>query len=231
MNLCTMLAVVNDTATASESGSENLVLVIVIIVAVLIIVGFPVSIFNALVKLRNRVKEAWAQIDVQLKRRYDLIPNLVETVKGYAKHEKETLENVIKARNQALSALESLSKASAGVPTADSNMPGAEPGNMKLLTNAENILTGMLKQMNITFEQYPDLKANTNFLKLQEELSHTENLVAFSRQHYNDEVRIYNTKRELFPNNVFSGMFGFQTASFFETADTEKDSPKVDFNS
>ena len=110
MDLCIVLGVVNDAATTSESSSENLVLVIVIIVAVLIIVGFPVSIFNALVKLRNRVKEAWAQIDVQLKRRYDLIPNLVDTVKGYAKHEKETLENVIKARNQALSALESLSK-------------------------------------------------------------------------------------------------------------------------
>ena len=231
MNLYSLLGEVNNAAESAGNGSENLLIVIVIIVAVLIIIGFPISIFNALVRLRNRVKESWAQIDVQLKRRYDLIPNLVETVKGYAKHEKETLENVIKARNQAVSALESLSKTSGGVPTDAAGMPGAEPGNMKLLTNAENILTSMLKQMNITFERYPDLKANTNFLKLQEELSHTENLVAFSRQHYNDEVRIYNTKRELFPNNVFAGMLGFRAASFFETADTEKIAPKVDFNS
>ncbi|MCD4656404.1 MAG: LemA family protein [Planctomycetes bacterium] len=229
MNNFSLLVSAKDAAEASANGSGGLLIVIVIVVAVLIVVGFPISIFNALVRLRNRVKEAWAQIDVQLKRRYDLIPNLVDTVKGYAKHEKETLENVIKARNQALSALESLSKASGGVPTAGSDMPGADAGSMKLLTNAENILTGMLKQMSITFEQYPDLKANENFLKLQEELSHTENLVAFSRQHFNDEVRVYNTKRELFPNNVFAGMLGFKAASFFETADTEKVVPKVDF--
>ena len=146
-------------------------------------------------------------------------------MKGYAKHEKETLENVIKARNQALSALESMAKMSGGIPSATSDMPGAEPGNLKILSNAENILTSMLKQMNITFEQYPDLKANENFKSLQEELSHTENLVAFARQHYNDDVRVYNTKREVFPSNIFAGMFGFRSASYFETAEGEKAVP------
>ena len=200
-----------------------------IIIAALIIIGYPIKIYNSLVRLRNRVKESWAQIDVQLKRRYDLIPNLVETVKGYATHEKETLENVIKARNQALGALEGLAKMKGGIPSSGSGMPGAAPANMEMLANAENSLVGFLNKLMVTVEQYPDLKANQNFLKLQEELSHTENLVAFSRQHYNDEVRIYNTKRETFPNLIFSGMFGFQTASFFEVSAPEKETPKVTF--
>ena len=219
------------TLFADSAGGDNTILiVIIIVVAVLIIFGFPIKVFNALVRLRNRVKEAWAQIDVQLKRRYDLIPNLVDTVKGYAKHEKETLENVIKARNTAVSALESLAKNAGGIPTGGSGMPGAGAGNLQALSNAEGLLTNMLKQLSITFEQYPDLKANENFKSLQEELSHTENLVAFARQHYNDEVRVYNTKRELFPNNIFAGMFGFQAAMFFETTDEEKAVPKVDFS-
>ena len=217
---------------AKDAGGDGsmLIIVIVIVVAILILIGFPIKVYNALVRLRNRVKESWAQIDVQLKRRYDLIPNLVDTVKGYAKHEKETLENVIKARNQALGALEALAKNAGGIPTSDAGMPGAQGGNMLALSNAENMLTNMLKQLSITFEQYPDLKANANFKSLQEELSHTENLVAFARQHYNDEVRVYNTKRELFPNNVFAGMFGFQMASYFEIAESEKAVPKVDFS-
>jgi len=210
-------------------ASAGIAIAIAIVVVVLIIIGFPIGVYNSLVKLRNRVKESWAQIDVQLKRRYDLIPNLVETVKGYASHEKETLENVIKARNQALGALEGLAKMSGGIPAAGSNMPGTGPGGLEMLANAENSLTTFLNKLMVTVEQYPNLKANENFLSLQEELSHTENTIAFARQHYNDEVRLYKTKRELFPNNVFAGMFGFQPASFFEIDVAEREAPKVDF--
>ena len=210
-------------------ASTSVVIIVIIIVAVLLFIIFPISIFNALVRLRNRVKESWAQIDVQLKRRYDLIPNLVETVKGYASHEKTTLEDVIKARNHALGALEGLSKMKGGIPSAGSDMPGAAPGGLEMLANAEGMLMGFMNKLMVTVERYPDLKANENFLALQEELTATENKVAFARQHYNDEVRLYNTKRELFPNNIFAGMFGFQGASFFEITTQEKETPKVDF--
>jgi LemA protein len=186
---------------------------------VVAIAVWAVSIYNGLVTLRNRFKNAFSQIDVQLKRRYDLIPNLVETVKGYIKHERETLEAVIKARNQAASAAAAA---------------GANPGNpaaMQQLGAAEGALTGVLGRMFALAEAYPDLKANTNMLSLQEELSSTENKVAFSRQAFNDSVMEYNTKRESFPDNIFAGMFQFGPAELLvatESAD-ERKAPKVAF--
>jgi LemA protein len=183
------------------------------------LVVWAISIYNGLVTLRNRFKNAFAQIDVQLKRRYDLIPNLVEVVKGYIKHERETLEAVIKARNQA---------AAAAVAA------GANPGNpaaMQQLGAAEGALTGVLGRMFALAEAYPDLKANTNMLSLQEELSSTENKVAFSRQAFNDAVMEYNTKRESFPDNIFAGMFGFGPAELLAATESaeERKAPKVSF--
>ncbi|HUU42833.1 MAG TPA: LemA family protein [Planctomycetota bacterium] len=163
--------------------------------------------YNGLVRLRMRVKNAWAQIDVQLKRRYDLIPNLVETVKGYASHEKETLERVIQARNMAINA-----------------------GGVKEQAAAENMLTGALKSLFAVSEAYPNLKANENFMQLQEELTSTENKIGFARQHYNDMVRALNTAIEVFPNNVIAGMFGFKQRDYFElTEEAAREAPKVTF--
>jgi LemA protein len=186
----------------------------VFLLLVLIIVGM----YNRLVTLRNRYKNAYAQIDVQLKRRYDLIPNLVEVAKGYIKHERETLEAVVKARNVA---------AAAGQQAALS--PG-EPGAMKALGAAEGQLTGVLGRLFAVAEAYPDLKANQNMLALQEELSSTENKIAFSRQAYNDSVMFYNTQRETFPTVIIAGMFNFQAANLFEVeAPEERAAPKVSF--
>ena len=186
-------------------------LILVVIVAV-------ISIYNALVALRNRVKNAWAQIDVQLKRRYDLIPNLVETAKGYMKHEAGTLEAVTAARNQALAAAKAV-----GLDPTD----GAA---MKTLSGAEGALAGALGSLNVAVEAYPDLKASANMMQVQEELTSTENKVAFSRQAYNDSVMVYNTKRESFPSNIIAGMFNFDVASSFEIENAaEKEAPKVDF--
>ncbi len=184
----------------------------------LILVFWVVSIYNGLVTLRNRFKNAFAQIDVQLKRRYDLIPNLVETAKGYMKHERETLEAVIQARNIAFTA----SRSAAANP-ADANA-------MKSLGAAEGGLTGALSRLMVVAEQYPDLKANQNMMQLTEELTSTENKVAFARQAYNDAVMTYNTRREVFPNVTFAGMFGFQPAELFQV-DTaaERVAPKVSF--
>ncbi|HKS16454.1 MAG TPA: LemA family protein [Planctomycetota bacterium] len=166
-----------------------------------------VGIYNGLVALRNQTKNAWAQIDVQLKRRHDLVPNLVETVRGYATHEQKTLENVIAARNQAMGA-----------------------GNVDDRMKAEAGLSGALGRLMLVVEQYPQLKANTNFLALQEELSSTENKIAFARQFYNDSVMQYNTKLESFPSNILAGMFHFQAATSFEIADAaQKEVPKVKF--
>ena len=166
-----------------------------------------IAIYNGLVQKRIRCEEAWSQIDVQLKRRYDLIPNLVETVKGYAAHERETLEAVIKARNQAISA-----------------------EGVQQQAEAENFLTGALKQLFALSESYPNLKANENFAQLQEELTSTENKIAFSRQHYNDSTAVYNTARQKFPNNTVAGMFGFKQRDFFEIEDaTVRETPKVSF--
>ena len=194
-------------------------LVLGIFVAVLVILGLWVAgIYNRLVALRNRFKNAFAQIDVQLKRRYDLIPNLVETAKGYMKHERETLEAVIKARNIALAA----SQSAAANP--------ADAGAMKSLLSAETGLTGALSRLMVVSEQYPDLKANQNMMQLTEELTSTENKISFARQAYNDSVMSYNTTRETFPNVIFSGMFGFLPAELFKIEDpTERNAPKVQF--
>jgi len=177
-----------------------------------------VSVYNGLVTHRNRYKNAFAQIDVQLKRRYDLIPNLVETAKGYMKHERETLEAVVNARNIA-----------AGAAGKAANDP-SDAQSMKQLNRAEGELTGALNRLMVVVEQYPDLKANQNMLALQEELTSTENKVAFSRQGYNDAVMTYNTAREVFPSNLIAGMFNFSEASLFEVENPgERVAPKVAF--
>ena len=183
------------------------------------LVVWAVAIYNGLVSLRNRFKNAFAQIDVQLKRRYDLIPNLVEVAKGYMKHERETLDAVIKARNVAQSAAQAAAAA-----------PG-NPAAMQQLGQAEGALTGVLGRMFALAEAYPDLKANQNMLSLQEELTSTENKVAFSRQAYNDSVMEYNTKRESFPETVFAGAFGFGPAELLQSTETaeERRPPKVAF--
>jgi LemA protein len=194
-----------------------LILIILgVIFAIFLIAAFWItSIYNALVALRNRFKNAFAQIDVQLKRRYDLIPNLVETAKGYMKHESTTLEAVIKARNIAAAA----ASAVAANP-ADGNA-------MKGLLSAEAGLGGALSRLMVV----SDLKANQNMMQLTEELTSTENKVGFARQAYNDAVMAYNTAREIFPNVIFAGMFGFQPAELFKIEDpTERNAPKVSFN-
>jgi LemA protein len=187
--------------------------------AIVVLAFWAVSIYNRLVQLRNRFKNAFAQIDVQLKRRYDLIPNLVEVAKGYMKHERETLEAVIKARNQAVTA---------------AGAAGANPGNpaaMQGLSQAEGALTGMLGRLFALSEAYPDLKANQNMLSIQEELSSTENKVAFARQAFNDSVMEYNTKRESFPDSIFAGMFGFSAAELLQATESaeERKAPQVKF--
>ena len=188
------------------------------IAIVVIAAAWAVGIYNSLVSLRNRFKNAFAQIDVQLKRRYDLIPNLVETAKGYLKHEHETLEDVIKARNIAYTA----SQAAAANP-ADGNA-------MKGLVSAEGGLAGALSRLMVVSEQYPDLKANQNMMQLTEELTSTENKIAFARQAYNDSVMQYNTSRETFPNVILAGMFGFLPAELFHVEDAaERSAPKVSF--
>ncbi|MDZ4199117.1 MAG: LemA family protein [Kiritimatiellia bacterium] len=179
---------------------------------------FAVGTYNSLVTLRNRFKNAFAQIDVQLKRRYDLIPNLVETAKGYMKHERETLEAVIAARNQASNA-----------GTAAAANPG-DPSAMKGLMGAESALTGALGRLFVVVERYPELKANQNMMQLSEELTSTENRVAFARQAYNDSVMQYNTTREKFPAVVLAGALGFGPAQLFEiTESVQRDAPKVAF--
>ncbi|MBN1910122.1 MAG: LemA family protein [Pirellulales bacterium] len=198
-------------------GTGAIVLIVVGVLFVLIVLAI-ISIYNKLVALRNRYKNAFAQIDVQLKRRYDLIPNLVEVAKGYMKHERETLEAVIQARNQAVNAGQ-----------AAAQNPG-DPTAMKSLGSAEGQLTGALGRLFALSENYPDLKANQNMLSLQEELSSTENKVAFSRQAYNDAVTRYNTARETFPNVLFVGVFNFQEANLFEVKEEqEREAPKVSF--
>ncbi len=181
-------------------------------------VAFAISIYNRLVASRNRFKNAFAQIDVQLTRRHDLIPNLVETAKGYMSHERETLEAVIKARTAAVSGL----KQAAKDPT--------DPAAMKALAEAEQGLSGALGRLFALSESYPDLKANENMMQLSEELTTTENKVAFARQAYNDSVMDYNTLRESFPNNFFAGWFNFAPAELLEIEDEAKrEVPKVEF--
>jgi LemA protein len=197
----------------------GLVVAIVLLAVVIGAVGFIVGVYNKLVTMRNRYKNAYAQIDVQLKRRYDLIPNLVETAKGYIKHERETLEAVTAARNIAYAA----SKAAA-----------ANPGDataMKGLASAETGLGGTLSRLMMVSESYPDLKANQNMMQLTEELTSTENKISFARQAYNDSVMTYNTDREVFPSNLIAGMFNFGAAELFVIDKPEqKDAPKVSFS-
>jgi len=180
---------------------------------------WAIGIYNGLVTLRNRFKNAFSQIDVQLKRRYDLIPNLVESVKGYIQHERGTLEAVVKARGSAVSA----AQAAAAKP--------GDPAAMQGLAQAEGALGGALGRLIAVFEQYPDLKANQNVLGLQEELSSTENKIAFSRQAYNDSVMEYNTRRESFQDNIFAGMFGFTAAELLQSTESpeERKAPQVKF--
>jgi len=182
----------------------NVLWIILVIIAV--IAFWLVIVFNSLVKLRNRTKEAWSDIDVQLKRRYDLIPNLVATVKGYAAHEKETFLKVTEARNMAMKATKPEEKA-----------------------KAENMLTATLKTLFAVAESYPQLKANENFLQLQDELSDTENKIQSSRRFYNGNVRDFNTKIQVFPNNLIAGMLGFTKFEYFEAAEAERKAVKVDF--
>jgi len=175
---------------------------------IVIVVGlWFVITYNGLVRLRNAVKNAWSQIDVQLKRRYDLIPNIVETVKGYAAHEKTTLEQVIQARQR-----------------------GIEASTVKDQAAAENMITGALRQLFALSEAYPNLKANENFLALQEELSSTENKIGFARQYYNDTVQAFNTRQQMFPANLVASMLGFEPAEFFEIEEpSHRQAPKVSF--
>jgi len=192
---------------------------IVLFVLLIILIAWSVSIFNKLVALRNRFKNAFAQIDVQLKRRYDLIPNLVEIAKSYMEHERETLEAVIQARNQAQQA----EKQAANQPD--------DPNAMKNLMGAEQTLTGSLGRLFALSENYPDLKANQNMMQLSEELSSTENKIAFARQAFNDSVMNYNTYREQFPNTIFAGMFGFtQAQEFIIDVEAQREAPKVSFD-
>ncbi len=198
-------------------------IVIIIIIALLLAGGIGlaiavVAIYNRLVSLRNRVKNAFSQIDVQLQRRYDLIPNLVETAKGYIKHERETLEAVISARNQAVGAAQ----------TAAQNPENAEA--IRGLTGAEGVLTGALGRLFAVVEAYPDLKADQNMRQLSEEMTSTENRVAFSRQAFNDSVLTYNNARETFPSNIVAGMFKFNVAEMFEVQDDSvREAPRVSF--
>jgi len=178
---------------------------IILIVVVVLVLGI-VILFNSLIRLRNQVKNAWAQIDVQLKRRTDLIPNLVETVKGYMKHEKTVLESVTRARTSMMNA-----------------------GSVEDKAEKSNMLSDTLKSLFAVSENYPDLKANTNFLQLQEELSGTENKISYARQHYNDIVMHFNTKKQTFPNNMFSNMLGFKDEKMFETSEEEKKNVKIKF--
>ena len=180
--------------------------IIIVLVIVVILLFFVIGLYNNLVTLKMRVKNAWAQIDTQLKRRFDLIPNLVETVKGYAKHEDETLEKVINARN---------------------NFTTAKTQEEEIKANNE--LTSAMQRLFALAESYPDLKANTNFTKLQDELSETENKISYARQFYNDSVMTYKNKLEMFPSNIIASIFGFKEEPFFEASETEKENVKVKF--
>ncbi|MDP9336648.1 MAG: LemA family protein [Actinomycetota bacterium] len=184
------------------------VIIIVILVVIVLAILFFVLAYNAAVRLRNRVDSAWSQISVQLQRRHDLIPNLIETVKGYAGHERQTLEAVTAARTGAVQAQQ------------------AGPAQQ---AQAENVLSGALRQLFALSESYPDLKANQNFLSLQEELTSTEDRIAYSRQFYNDSVQKYNTKIQTFPTMIVAGMFNFSPREFFEAEEGSTEVPKVQF--
>ncbi|HLC86331.1 MAG TPA: LemA family protein [Candidatus Nanoarchaeia archaeon] len=178
----------------------------VLIIVLALLVLYIVFTFNRFITLRNRAQNAWSQIDIQLKRRFDLIPNLIETVKGYTKHERETLKEVTEARTAYMKATGPAGKA-----------------------KADNMLEGALKSIFALSERYPKLQANTNFMQLQEELTGTENKIAYSRQFYNDTIQTFNTKLESFPSNVVGRMFGFKEREFFEAAAAERENVKVKF--
>lgn len=182
---------------------------VVILLAVIVVAGLSFAgIYNALIRFKNQVKNAWSQIDVQLKRRHDLIPNLVETAKGYMKHERDTLESITQARSKAMGA-----------------------GSVGEKSKAETGLSGAISKFFLVVENYPDLKANQNFLALQEELTSTENKIAYARQGYNDQVLFFNNKIQMFPSNIIAGMFNFKTEEFFEIEEKkEKETPKVSFS-
>ncbi len=180
-----------------------------VFIAIVVLVFMFIGFYNSLIRLRNQVKNAWSQIDVQLKRRHDLIPNLIETTKGYMKHEQDTLKAITEARSKAM---------------------GADSVGDK--SKAESALSGAMSKFFVVVENYPDLKANQNFLALQEELTSTENKIAFSRQSYNDQVLFFNNKIQMFPSSIIAGMFNFKQEDFFELEDkTERAVPKVDFSS
>ncbi len=180
---------------------------LIILGGIILLAGFFVALYNGLIKLRNRVDEAWSDIDVQLKRRHDLIPNLVSTVKGYASHEKETFKMVTEARTRAMNA-----------------------GNPKEKLESENMLSGALKSLFAVAENYPELKANENFLQLQKDLTDTEDKIQAARRFYNGNVRDFNTKIQVFPNNLIAGMLNFKKYDFFEVDnEEEKNNPKVEF--
>ena len=192
---------------------------LVLIILAVVLGGWGVGIYNGLITARNAYKNAFAQIDVQLTRRHDLIPNLVETAKGYMKHERETLEAVIQARNGAVAA----QQAAAGNP--------GDAAAMQQLAGAENMLTQTLGRLFALSEAYPDLKANQNMMQLSEELTSTENKVAFARQAFNDQVMAYHNRREVFPSSLIAGMFNFQPANLLEIEDPAKrEAPKVSFS-
>ncbi|HEX4853331.1 LemA family protein [Arenimonas sp.] len=195
-----------------------MITLLVLVLVVGVAAAWGVGIYNGLVTARNAFKNAFAQIDVQLTRRYDLIPNLVEVAKGYLKHERETLEAVIQARAAAVSGL-AAAKANPGDPNAMASLGGAETG-----------LAGALSRLMVVAEAYPDLKANQNMMQLTEELTSTENRVAFARQAYNDSVMAYNNKREVFPSNLIAGLFNFAAAALLEiTEPAKREAPKVSF--
>jgi LemA protein len=190
--------------------STGLIALIVVFVIVVIIVGFLINQYNALVVLRNKVRNGFSQMDVQLKRRFDMIPNLVETVKGYAKHEESIFGEFARARGLYAQA--------------------AKSGNLHEMADADKGFTGALSRLMVVSEQYPDLKANTNFIELMEQLKDTENKISFSRQFYNDIVMKYNNQIELFPSNIVAGMFNFKVAEFFEVSKPEeREAVKVQF--
>ena len=184
-----------------------MVIGVILLILAVVLIGWFFSVYNSFIKLKVRINNAWSQIDVQLKRRHDLIPNLVETAKGYMAHEKDTLERVIKARNQAIDA-----------------------SSIKDKAQAENFLTQTLRSLFAVSERYPDLKANQTMLKLQEEITSTENKIAFSRQYYNDEVMRFNSSIQVVPNNIVAGMCNFTKREFFEIEDTsQREAPQVKF--
>lgn len=196
-----------------------LIALLVVVVLAVVLIAWVVGLYNGLVVLKNRFKNAFAQIDVQLRRRYDLIPNLVETAKGYLKHERETLTAVIEARNQAAGAAKALAAA-----------PG-DPAAVKAFAAAESGLAGVLSRLMVVVERYPDLKADKQMARVMEELTSTENRIAFARQAYNDSVTEYNTKRELFPSSIVAGIFNFAPAALLESTDSaaQREAPQVKF--